>query len=595
MAPPVLPLDSAGAGAIRACSDALPTGSWQHAGMLGAHDLPPLNLQALPPEAASWVARWQHVEKQLALRELALVDRDRELDQARALLQRKDRDITWRDAKIEKITFELARLKRWKFGVSSEAMDADQRRLFEETLVEDEASLRAQLEQLRLQATGDDDKAKPKAVPRQPRRQALPEHLRRVEYRHEPDSTNCQEPGCGRPMTRIGEDTSERLDIVPAEFFVHRHIYGKWACRCCQVLKQAPSIPELIDGGMAASGLIAHTLISRCVDHLPYYRQEAINARSGVHTPRSTLAAWAGQAGAALEPLYEVHKAFILACRVLHADETPVKLLDPGAGKTRRAYVWAYARSWHDAVPGVIYEFCLGRGAQYPKAFLAGDVQRGLGRWSGTLLTDRYGGYDSVLDPRIHPDRISAACVAHARRKFDELAREGTSPIGDEAIRRYARIYAVEAELKAMNDDDRQARRQQLAKPLWDKLKQWLELERGLVADGGGAAGAIDYTLGHWSALTRYLEDGAVAIDNNHLERQIKPWAMGRRAWLFAGSELAGQRTAMVMSLVQSARLNGHDPWAYLRDVLQRLPTQPNSRIEDLLPHRWQPSCSAAP
>lgn len=243
----------------------------------------------------------------------------------------------------------------------------------------------------------------------------------------------------------------------------------------------------------------------------------------------------------------------------------------------------------------MVYEFCLGRGAQYPKAVLAGDVRRGRGRWSGTLLTDRYAGYDSVLDPRLHADRISAACVAHARRKFEELTRTGTSPIGDEAIRRYARIYAVEAELKGMSNSERMSQRQQLAKPLWAKLKQWLELERRLVADGSSAAGAIDYTLGHWSALTNYLDDGAVAIDNNHLERQIKPWAMGRRAWLFAGSELAGQRTAIVMSLVQSARLNGHDPWAYLRDVLQRLPTQPNSRIEELLPHRWQLASSAAP
>lgn len=576
--------------AIRACADAVHApvlAPYRHARRARSSPVGP----AGAAEAAAWIARWQRAEQQLALRDQALVERDLELVQARSLLQRRDRDIAWRDAKIEKITFELARLKRWKFGAKSEAMDADQRRLFAETIAEDEASLRAQLEQMRLQAAVDDDgKAKPKAAPRQPRRQALPEHLRRVEHRHEPESTDCAEPGCGRPMTRIGEDMSERLDIVPAEFFVHRHIYGKWACRCCQVLRQAPSMPELIEGGMAASGLIAHTLVSRCVDHLPYYRQEAINARSGVHTPRSTLAAWAGQAGAALEPLYEVHKAFVLACRVLHADETPVKLLDPGAGKTRRAYVWAYARSWHDAVPGVIYEFCLGRGAQYPKAFLAGDVRRGQGRWSGTLLTDRYGGYDSVIDPRIHPDRFSAACVAHARRKFDELARAGTSPIGDEAIRRYAQIYAVEAELKGMGDDERQAQRQKLAKPLWDKLKQWLELERQLVADGAAAAGAIDYTLGHWSALTRYLEDGAVAIDNNHLERQIKPWAMGRRAWLFAGSELAGQRTAMVMSLVQSARLNGHDPWAYLRDVLARLPTHRDSRIEELLPHRWQPS-----
>ena len=147
--------------------------------------------------------------------------------------------------------------------------------------------------------------------------------------------------------------------------------------------------------------------------------------------------------------------------------------------------------------------------------------------------------------------------------------------------------YAVEAELKGLGDDERQAQRQELARPLWDKLKQWLELGRRLVADGAAATGAIDYTLGHWSALTRYLEDGAIAIDNNHLERQITPWAMGRRAWLFAGSELAGQRTAMVMSLVQSARLNGHDPWAYLRDVLARLPTHRNSRIEELLPHGW--------
>ena len=546
----------------------------------------------MPPisRRAAWPSRWSSTAAPLPASESPP---PRSITPS-TTLQRKDRDIAWRDAKIEKITFELARLKRWKFGAKSEAMNADQRRLFEETIAEDEASLRAQLEQLRNEAAAAATTvdAKPKAPPRQPRRQALPEHLRRVEHRHEPDSTDCQQPGCGRPMTRIGEDMSERLDIVPAEFFVHRHIYGKWACRCCQTLRQACSIPELIDGGMAASGLIAHTLISRCVDHLPYYRQEAINARSGVHTPRSTLAAWAGQAGAALEPLYEVHKAFVLAWRVLHADETPVALLDPGAGKTRRAYVWAYARSWHDAVPGVVYEFCLGRGAQYPKTFLAGDARQGRSRWSGTLLTDRYGGYESVLYTRIHPDRFSAACVAHARRKFEELARADTSPIGDEAIRRYAQIYAVEAEFKGMSDNERQAKRQELAKPLWDKLKQWLQLERRLVAGGGAAAGAIDYTLGHWTALTHYLGDGAVAIDNNHLERQIKPWAMGRRAWLFAGSELAGQRTAMVMSLVQSARLNGHDPWAYLRDVLARLPTQLNSRIEELLPHRWQPSAA---
>jgi len=555
--------------------------------MFGTHCLQPHDLQGLPPRAAALIEQMQQ----------RLEQQGRELAEQRQQLQRKDREIALREAKIEKINFELARLKRWKFGAKSEAMNAEQRRLFEETLAEDEASLREQLDRLRREAAAAADAAgaKTKPAPRRPRRNPFPEHLRRVEHRHEPESTDCQQPGCGRPMTRIGEEVTERLDIVPAEFFVHRHIYGKWSCRCCQVLRQAPAVPELIDGGIAASGLVAHTLISRFVDHLPYYRQETINARSGVHTPRSTLASLSGQAGASLEPLFDVHKRFILSCPVLHADETPVSLLDPGAGKTRRAYIWAYARSWHDRVPGVIYDFCRGRGAQYPIAFLGGDEKLGERRWSGTLLTDRYGAYESVVDPRLHPGRIGAACAAHARRNFEELMRDGTSPVGLEAVRRFARIYGVEAELKDLSDEERRAQRQRLAKPLWEEFRQWLELERRLVADGGAAAKAIDYTLGHWAALMRHLEDGAVALDNNHLERQIKPWAMGRKAWMFVGSELAGQRAAIVMSLVQSARLNGHDPWAYLRDVLQRLPTQLNGRIEELLPHRWQPTSVAAP
>lgn len=571
--------------------------------VFGARDLLAANPSGLSAETAALVAqllrRLQDQEQQLAEHGRVLAQRDQALAERDALLQRKDREIALREAKIEKITFELARLKRWKFGAKSEAMNAEQRRLFEETLAEDEAGLREQLERLRREAAAAAAGAAAsdtttKAPPRRPRRNPFPDHLRRVEHHHEPERTDCLEPGCGRPMTRIGQEVSERLDIVPAEFFVHRHIYGKWACRCCQVLRQAPSAAEVIEGGIAASGFVAHTLISRFVDHMPYYRQATINARSGVHTPRSTLASITGQAGAALEPLHEAHRRFILSCAVLHADETPVALLDPGAGKTRRAYVWAYARSWHDKVPGVIYEFCPGRGAQYPLAFLGGQDRHGK-RWSGTLLTDRYSAYETVVDPRLYPDRLGAACAAHARRNFEELTHDGTSVVGLEAVRRFARIYGVEAQLKELSDDERRARRQQLAKPLWEELKHWLQLERRLVADGGPAAKAIDYTLGHWAALTRHLDDGAVAIDNNHLERQIKPWAMGRKPWMFVGSELAGQRAAIVMSLVQSARLNGRDPWAYLRDVLQRLPTQLNSRIDELLPHRWQPASDAAP
>jgi transposase len=502
-------------------------------------------------------------------------------------IERHERAIKFRDAKLEKVTFELARLKAWKFGAKTEAMNAEQRRMFEETFAEDEASLQAQLEQLKAQMPAlPESKGESR---RKPRRQALPEHLRRLEHHHDPEDTHCPTPGCGRPMVRVGEDISEKLDIVPAEFFVHRHVHGKWACRCCELLVQEPVEPQIIDGGMPASGLLAHTLISRFVDHLPYYRQEAINARSGVHTPRSTLGAWSGRGGAALEPLYEVHKRFVLGARILHADETPVAMLDPGAGKTKRAYVWAYARGAFDETPGVIYDFCLGRGAHYPIAFLrAPDAGEGRS-WQGTLVRDEYKAYDSVVDPDIHPGRMAAGCLAHARRHFDELMKANASMLASEAVRRIAAIYRVERQLAAMKGDDRLAMRQELTKPLWKELHLWLQLERTRVPDGGATAQAIDYSLNHWTALTRNLLDGDVPVDNNHLENQIRPWAMGRRAWLFAGSELAGQRAAVVMTLVQSAKLNGHDPWAYLSDVLKRLPTHLNSRIEELLPHRWRP------
>lgn len=535
--------------------------------MLGDVAAPFIDMTQLPPQAAALIARLQQQ------------------------VQSQAREIAWRDAKLEKINFELARLKRWKFCAKTEVMSAQQRALFQDTLAEDEASLQAQLAVLQTQLP--DATKTPKVAPRKPHRQALPAHLKRVEHRHEPTDTTCATPGCGQPMQRIGEDISEKLAIVPAEFFVHRHIYGKWACRCCQALRQEPAQPDVIDGGIPAAGLVAHTLISRFVDHLPYYRQEPINARSGVHTPRSTLATWAGAGGAALEPLYEAHRRFILGARVLHADETPVPLLDPGAGKTRRAYVWAWARSHHDPYPGVIYEFCLGRGSQYPVAFLGGKGATPCPEppWKGTLITDQYAAYNAVLDAKVYPQRKSALCAAHARRRFEELSRGGlgASSVAAQALQRWARIYHAEAAFAQMDDAQRRQSRQRLSQPLWDEFEVWLKLQRTLVLDGSKIAEAIDYSLNAWAALTLHLDDGAVAIDNNLIERQIKPWKLGAKNWMFVGSELAGQRAAVVMSLVQSAKLNGLDPWAYLRDVLQRLPTQLNSRIDELLPHRWRP------
>ena len=490
-------------------------------------------------------------------------------------LERDARTIRFKDAKLEKITFELARLKAWKFGAHTERLNAEQRQMFETTAAEDEADLAAQLAALQGDGKPTDEASTAKAKT-QPRRKPLPDHLRRVDHHHEPADTTCPTPDCGAQMTRVGEDVSERLDVIPAEFFVHRHIRGKWACRCCQTLVQEPVDPQIIDKGIPTAGLVAHTMISHFVDHLPYYRIEQINARSDVVTPRSTLASWSGKAGAELIPIFDAHRAFILGGRVLHADETPVALLDPGAGKTRKAYVWAYARGAFDPVPGVVYDFCISRAARHAVAFLNG--------WNGTLVCDDYGAYDVVFKLG---DRVEAGCLAHARRRFDELLKAGASAVAAPALQRIAALYRIEREIAALTPHERLAARQERSLPLWNALHAWMVVERRKVPDGGGAAGALDYSLNRWQALGRFLADGEVSIDNNHCENLIRPWAMGRKAWLFAGSELAGQRAAVVMSLVHSAKLHGHDPWVYLKDVLERLPLHPNHRIDELLPHRW--------
>lgn len=534
--------------------------------MLDVRHLKAEDLQGLDPEAAARIAM-------LLLDRVAAID----AEHGRQISER-DAEIKVSAAKLQKLTFELARLKRLKFGAKTEAMTTDQRRLFEETLAEDEAALQARIDALRSAKTPAPPAGQERAK-RQPRRQPFPEHLRRVEHRHEPESTTCATPECGRPMVRIGEDVSERLDVVPAEFFVHRHVRGKWACKCCQTLSQTPVDPQLIDKGMPAPGLVAHVLVSRFVDHIPYYRQETINARSGVHTPRTTLASWSGAADAELEPLGEAHRAFVLGSSVLHADETPVPMLDPGAGKTKRAYIWGYARSEFDGLPGVVYDFCVGRGAKYPAAFLDG--------WNGTLVCDDYRGYEPVL--RVGK-RIEAGCLVHARRKFEELVKNGhASPVAEEAIRRLGWIFWIERQARDAAPADRLAIRQEQTRGHWDKLHDWLRTERPLVPDGSAIAAAIDYSLNRWTPLGRFLEDGNVSCHNNHLENLMRPWAMGRKAWLFAGSELAGKRAATVMSLVQSARMHGHDPWVYLKDILTRLPTHPACEVDALLPHRWTP------
>ena len=537
--------------------------------MLDLHAVKSRDLKALSP------TEWTELASQMLAH---IGEQTKHIDAQDKRIDSQARGIKWRDAKIESITLQLARLKAWRFGAKTERMNAEQREIFEETFAADHASLEAQLAALQANSTPG-PAAADKQPRRQPRREALPEHLARVEQRIEPEDTNCPTPECGKPMVRVGEDISERLDIVPAQFFVQRQIRGKWACKCCQLLVQEPAAPQVFDNALPTPGLQAHTAISRFVDHIPYYRQEQINARSGVHTPRSTLASWSGQTGAQLMPLYDAHRVFVLGSRVVHADETPIAMLDPGAGKTKKAYMWAYARGAFDPDPGVVFDFCLGRGGKYPFEFLKG--------WTGTLVVDAYSGYDATL---ALDGRSTAYCLAHARRNFDELFKTNASPVAAEAIQRIAWLYRIESEARDLPSQERLQMRQERSKPLWEQLHLWLQLERSRVPDGSAIAKAIDYSLNHWVGLGRFLLDGDVPIDNNYVENRIRPWALGRKNWLFIGSQLAGERAAVVMSLLQSAKLCGHEPWAYLKDILTRLPTQLNSRIEELLPHRWQPA-----
>lgn len=311
--------------------------------------------------------------------------------------------------------------------------------------------------------------------------------------------------------------------------------------------------------------------------HPPLYRQESIFERAGLAIPRSTLALWVGACGVKLQPLVDAMKALLLARSVLHADETPVPMLKPGAGRTHKAYLWSYSTSEYDKLKIVIYDFAESRSGVHARAFL--------GKWSGKLVCDDYSGYKALFERGV----IEVGCMAHARRKFHDLYANHRSELAEEALRYFQALYGVEREARELelDADGRRVLREQRAKPIAEALRQWLTRQRAQVPDGSAIAKAIEYSLGRWAALIRYIEDGDLPIDNNHVENRIRPVALGRSNWLFAGSLRAGQRAANIMSLIQSAKLNGDDPYRYLKDVLERLPTQPASRLEELLPHAW--------
>jgi transposase len=508
------------------------------------------------------------------------------------------------------------------FGQKSEGLTPKQTHLNQETALEDLASLEQAHDNF-LANLSDDERAKLLASkpidaqtlttqeleeksdnqlgtlsekptkPKRQRRIVIPDNLDIHTIIHEPPSTTCE---CGCQMTQIGQDVQDKLGFVPKQFYRERHVYPKYTCRnaACnrERLVQAKTEPQIIDKSIATPALLAHILISKYADHLPLYRQSLIYQRSGVYLSDSTLADWVGRCGVQLGFLVNRLRQMILTQPILHADETPVKVLNgygmkDAKGKLKQGYVWAYVTPQHSPIKAVVYDFAQGRGSEHPNAFLKG--------FKGKLICDGYNGYKSLFGRGV----IEVGCMAHARRKFHELHVTRQSLISIEALELFQSLYTIEREIderfeKNQTPLPRDAQivrqiRQQKAKPVADKLYAWLQQKRLGTTKNAAITKAIEYCLKRWQALTRYLDDGSLPIDNNWAENQMRPWALGRKNWLFAGSLESGQRAASIMSLIQSARLNGIDPYAYLADVLRRLPTHKDKFIDDLLPHVWKP------
>ena len=482
-------------------------------------------------------------------------------DQQQASLVQQQAQLAEKDFKITALTHELAYLKRIRYGKASEVLTGEQRSLFEEAVDMDLAAIEQELE----------NQTSVKPASKRAGRKALPPELPRIEHRHEPESCACGQ--CGANLVKIGEDVSEQLDVEPARFFVHRHIRPQYACRACETVTAAPVPPAVIDGGLAAPGLLAWVAASKYLDHLPLYRIEQIAARQGVPLARSTLAQWVGRIGVALQPLADRLGELLRQRACLHADETPVRQLDPGSGKTRQAYLWAYrSGTWEDGPPIVVFDYQESRAGKHARDFLQD--------WSGHLMVDDYAGYKALFANG--PTEL--ACLAHIRRKFFDLHAANGSPVADEALRRIAQLYAIEQDAAAMTPSERLALRAARAVPALAQLHVWLLATQRTVATGSGTGKAIEHALKRWNALVRYADSGILPIDNNPVENAIRPIAIGKKNWLFAGSERAGRRAAAIQSLFATAKLNGLDSARWLAETLEKLPTCPNSRIDSLLP-----------